>query len=138
DRMFENCGKDYGKYWKILNEIAGRKKRETITSLSINGQDVNDSTEIASAFSDFFGKVVGHSELELLDERNSCPPSLGVSFTRVTADEIVRAISKISAGGGSLSNGISGKVLKKLAPCLVEPLVELLNRSFEEGFTLCT
>lgn len=75
--------KDPKKLWRNLNEIMGRKKKQEITSIRINGSDISDPKIIAHSFNDFFIDSIKSLCTDLAD----CPSP---RFKRVTQTMILR------------------------------------------------
>jgi hypothetical protein len=120
-------------YWKTMKIVMGAKAKPGIGTLNVNGDQLVDSVEKATAFNRYFA-----SQCTLNDVPSAMPPmsfetAERIGVVRTTPDEVetlTRALDSSKANG---PDGISIQFLKSTATSISDALSRLFNTSFRRG-----
>jgi hypothetical protein len=133
--------KDPKKLWGLLKEVStGEVPVNKIEKITVNGQSITSSVNIANEFNDFFssvGNTISNSVQPI--EKTACDflvekpevPDLDLSGT--SQAEIVEIIRSFESKSSSDLDGISTKLLKFIAIEISFPLYHIFNLSLSTG-----
>ena len=129
-----NCKKT----WSVLNELLGRKKRDNLCNLEINGEISDDKELISNKFNDYFANVTTEivNSLPTPDVSFSQFLSGNYSSSFVLSQTTPSCVEKIvkdlnNTGGGHPD--IPASVFKKCSTLLSEPISFIINKCIEDG-----
>ena len=140
---FHNNLNDMKKTWTGINELVNirSKNRVTISQINYKGKTLNDNTDMANAFNDFFTNVGPNldAEIPICQKPNGStlylspriPRSIFISPT--DSYEIKDIISNLDDTKSSGPSPIPTKLLKLAADELSTQLADICNMSFLEG-----
>lgn len=129
--------------WDIINsERASKKQSSTISSLNINGEKVEDSSQLANQLNNYFSSIAEktlqnnrlHPAARRSFETNAWMLDSNLEIFKPTTSEEINSI--LSALKPTLSSGIDNipsRVLKYCKEELSHPLTLLINKSMAEG-----
>ena len=140
-KLLSEHSKSSKEYWKIVNNVLGRKTVSNIQALNINGTDlqVEGNEEIvANEFVNYFGNVVKNISKNFSDKNQITVPAQSFfsnSFfcQPIMETEIMNAINNMTDKNSKSLDNISPKFLKKFKNYLITPLCFLFNLSIKEG-----
>ena len=128
--------------WRILNQVIGKNKstsNQNSTSFLNNGKLISDKNDIAKSFNDFFSNIgpslaqkIPKSEKSCLDFVNRFVNS-SLFLTPVTANEILRIVSKFRNKRSSGVDHIDMYTIKQVVAFIAEPIAHICNKSFQQG-----
>lgn len=127
--------------WKIINsERKSRIEATSPTELDISGKRTSDLTTMADHFNNYFISVADET---LQKSKQPCNQQLSVETENLNTpslvlhptnyEEVYRAISSLKPKTSSGYDGISAKLIKTCKEELVNPLVEIINKSYASG-----
>lgn len=126
--------------WDIINSHRNTSKSSGKKILGIkdeNGSLIKDPKTISNMFNDFFIDVTHQSDV--IDGKNTFhrEPTAFVAasffLTPVTADEVADIIKSLKPKTSAGTDNVSPKLLKDCSQFFIQPLVHLINCSFENG-----
>ena len=125
--------------WKVINSLLGKTRKTQINAIEIKGKVINDSKKIANNFNTYFSNVAKNIRKEIpqtIGFKNYLPRTSSPSsffFTPTNIEEVKEIIGKLKPKRSSGLDKIPTIVLKYLPDNILNTLIKLLNRSFEEG-----
>ena len=153
DKIIKNAQKNYYKnlikqhnnscigLWKTLGSIISKKNKQTnINNLNINGNIINDPTQIANALNDFLSNIGPKlaSKFQNRDD-NSFMKSMGERYDQsmrlheTNPNEIQKLIEDLKIKKSAGYDELSAKFLNICAPHISEPLAIIFNASIKNG-----
>ena len=137
--LFETHKHNIKKTWSALRDIINRsaKSNSIPTAFLINDRKVCNPQEISEEFNNYFStigqklsdNVTGPDFQQYL--RGNHPNSMFVN--PVTEVEILNSIAAIKPKTSQGHDGISSKILKKIADLISQPLSHVFNKSLSAG-----
>lgn len=134
-------GKNSRKIWKVVNSILRpcSPPPELPSKLSVNGETVTGPDNVANALGTFFAEVgrktadsVGNSAKSFKDYLGpACTKSMAIA--PVSPSEILLIVLNLRGNSASGFDRVHTKVLKAVAPSIIEPLTYLINLSLHKG-----
>lgn len=126
--------------WRVINALSGKSRTgaRQIVVRNSGGETISDPQEVCEYFNDFFTDAPYKVVSQIPAARNQVRPGKCVSesfyLSHITEHELVNIIttrlkSKRSAG----FDGFPSFLIKRSAESLIEPLVYLVNLSFDSG-----
>ena len=104
-----------------------------------NNSDITDNKEMANSFNNFFANI-GNSVEQKIPRSQRCfssylttPISTSFDTTLCNEIEIKNIISNLGVNKAFGPNSIPTSLLKEFSPLLIEPIKNLINKSFTEG-----
>ena len=139
-RQFEKHKHDLKSTWKVINEALNTKKDTNFPQHIIEeGRKIEDPTEIAELFNDFFvnigpnlAKDIPNTDKDFhifLKNRNS----QSLFFEPVIEEEIKDIVNNLNTKKGSGCDGITNFLLKSIINEIITPLTYILNLSMSSG-----
>ena len=142
DNLFNTYKSDIKKTWKSISEILNKTNRRVnkIEKIVKNNNVVTDKNEIADSFNEFFANI-GPLLASKIDINNKKPYtsylkrviSSEFNFATVDSDYVLKIIKSLRTKDSKGHDGISTKMLKSLAPVLLEPITLIINQSLATG-----
>ena len=128
--------------WKALKSLSGTSKpRFCINEITTENEVVSDESVIANELNEYFVNIleqIGNNNDAGVDSENTKLKNFVYSRLKVdtvynipllTIKQTIGIIDKISSNKASGYDGLSVRVLKKIAPVFANPLSKLLNLS---------
>ena len=141
EKIDENKGNPKG-VWKVLKSLRGTSKpRLRINEITTENEVVSDESVIANELNEYFVNIleqIGNNndagvDFENTKLKNFVHSRLNVdtvyNIPLLTIAQTIAIIDKISSNKASGYDGLSVRVLKKIAPVFANPLRKLLNLS---------
>ena len=131
-------------FWNTLRQVLpGKKNRNEIEKLVVNGNDLCDKEDIANSLNDYFTSIAS----SLLADRPSpdCdvifnqfePQHLvnedAFTFRKLNEADVFKALRTLDTSKATGADNIPAKVLKIAAPGISQVLTNLFNKSFQRG-----
>ena len=137
--IFAKFKHDIKRTWSIINEPLHRKK-ETISSRLFyhNGKTLEDPSEIANAFNEYFISI-GPSLANKIDKNNNFRKYLRnasesrLYFEPITEHKTMKIIENLKNKTSSGIDGISNQLLKSAKNVLVKPITTIVNQMIVTG-----
>lgn len=133
----QDAGNDYGKCWRVVNEITGRAQRKTeIRSIiSREGEVLTEQADICNEINDYFVSVVKDLSGNDCDgSRFPANVSARTLFvTPATPLEVLGVIRNLKSKCAPGSDGIDNTLLKRTSFNVVDILTHLINLSLKSG-----
>ena len=133
--------------WKLLNQTIGRttKKPQVFPPVFSDGLNTFDTPlKIVNGFNDFFTDVALKISKEIPKSKFRPEHYLGppcrnrFKFSKITPEGLLKTISRMKPKVSFGLDLISNKLLKAIAPSILQPLVHIFNLSLCNGFVHCT
>ena len=128
--------------WRAINDLLGKAKPKSCSSLKVNNQIVNDAKQITNRCNQYFSNV-GNALREKLpqscsDFKTYLPKSSSKSlyFNPVTSTEVKRVITELKSKHSCGLDGISTRTLKLYPGNIALILAHIFNLSLSEGVFL--
>ena len=128
--------------WTLIRDVIGSqsKTRENLPNFFRQNKDIlNNAKDIADGFNDFFAGIgpqlaaeIDQSGRSFKSYLNNCDSLFRISL--VTETSILNVIKKLKPKTSSGVDCVSNKLLKRIAPIIINPLHYLINLSLESGF----
>ena len=139
ENIFAKFKHDIKGTWSIINESLHRKKK-TISSRIFyhNGKTLEDPSEIANAFNEYFISI-GPSMANKIDKNNNFRKYLrNASESRlyiepITEHKTIKIIENLKNKTSSGIDGISNQLLKSAKNVLVKPITTIVNQMIDAG-----
>ena len=132
-----------GKMWNTISEIIHKQKNNNISikKIYVQGKCINDQTEIANIFNDFFINIGPHLTKNSIEKDRSHTSykkyinnSILSSFNfQLIDDEALKKLNSLCTKTSSGYDGIPTHLLKFLSPALIRPLPLIINQSLITG-----
>ncbi|CAB4010237.1 RNA-directed DNA polymerase from mobile element jockey-like, partial [Paramuricea clavata] len=127
--------------WKTMNNLLGRQNKPTkVNELSISGNNLTNSEDIAEGFNEFFSNI-GPDLASKIDTSNhnfqeyiKKPKSEFTVFESITTNKVYYLLRGLSSAKATGIDKISSKILKLAAPAISSSLTYIFN----QAITLCT
>ena len=143
NEMFDACKRDLKLTWKLVREVSCTRKgqaRQLPEYFRYQGNTIRSPQEIANNFNQFFTEIgpqladkIPKSKKHLKDFL-STPSPLDFQFTELSEQRILNFVKKIKPKASYGEDFISNKVLKFIAPTIIQPLKHIINISLQTGF----
>ena len=138
--LFASCGNDLIKIWKVIKGILHGYSTETLPStFTKNGTLVTENINIANNFNENFISVGSNLAANI----SPLPPTLKMSclsephtpffMLPTNNDEILSICSNFESKGSAGYDEISSTIAKSTMQCIISPLTDIINCSFETG-----
>ena len=132
------------KMWNTISEIIHKQKNNNISikKICVQGKCINDQTEIANIFNDFFiniGPNLTKSIIEKDQSHTSYKKYINNSilssfnFQLIDDEALKKPLNSLRTKTSSGYDGISTQLLKFLSPDLIRPLRLIINQSLITG-----
>ena len=140
--MFNKFINDSRKTWRTINEVLNKckDKRSFPNYFIINNSKVNDKQQIADKFNDFFVNIGPNLSRNITNTSGKTVKSFlkqiinsQFSFDLVDDSHISKVLSQITSKTSSGHDGISTKLLKRIAPFIIPYLTIIINQSLVTG-----
>ena len=141
EKIDENKGNPKG-VWKALKSLSGTSKpRVCINEITTENEVVNDKAVVANELNEYFINILEQTgnnndagvDFEKTKLKNFVYSRLNVdtvyNIPLLTIELTIALMDKISGNKASGYDGLSVRVLKKIAPVFANPLCKLLNLS---------
>ena len=128
--------------WTLIRDVIGSqtKKRENLPNFFKQNQDIlNDPNDIANGFNDFFVGIGPQLAAEVQPASRSYKSYMKdcdtvFKFSSISEASILGVIQKLKPKTSAGLDCVSNKLLKRIAPLIINPLHYLINLSLETGF----
>ena len=144
--MFDKKNNSIKKIWKNLNTVCSFKSKNnktTVSKLLRNGKEISDPAEISSEFNKYFSTVgkslINNSQYTYPTNDNNykkyCAHSIPNSMfcEPVEAIELVAIITNLNSAKSAGPDNIGPRLLKEIAPVIIQPFLYIINLSFITG-----
>lgn len=145
-QMFDSKTNTIKKLWENLNTVCSFKRKpskNSVSKLIINDQVLVDSYNISNGFNKYFSSV-GET---LVQNLTNDPMFNNLSFTSyldkprlhsmfcepLEAEELFKLIENLNTHKSPGPDGIAPKLIKEIAPLILQPLLYLFNLSLSTG-----
>ena len=127
---------DCKRTWSVLNNVLNKGNHSTVLPDAVN----DNTSNLAKQFNDFFSSIGATLSSQINQPQGvsfnhflsgNYPCSLFMKPTH--SDELIRIISDLKSSHTAGVDGICTKVLKAIAPIIIEPLVHCINLSLTTG-----
>lgn len=124
--------------WNIIHKEKGIKKSkaEEFNSIKINNKVISSPSEASAAFNDFFvtaaSNLIGTTTINV-NLNHMCNIQSSMYITEVNEAEILEIIASLKQKNSSGDDGISNKMIKRMAPFILKPLTYIINASLLSG-----
>ena len=130
--------------WNTISEIIHKQKNNhtSITKICFQEKYINDQTEIANTFNDFFINIGPNLKKNIIQKdqsnisyrkyRNASILS-SFNFQLIDDESLRKTLNSLRTKSSSGYDGISTRLLKFLAPALISPLRLIINQSLITG-----
>ena len=142
DEIFEKYKYDIKNTWKHISEILNKsnKKKNQIVQIVVDGNIIQDKELMANKFNDFFANI-GSKLASTIDTTNKKPFNSYLNkmittsfvFNLLTPEETNKIIKSLKTKTSTGDDGISVKLMKYLAPALINALTLIINQSLITG-----
>ena len=140
--IFETYRSDIRKTWDHINEVLFRTKKpnELPAYLKIDGSKIEDETEMATRFNNFFvnigpnlSKNINHNSHRTFSSflKNNITHSF--EFKNIDINIVHKTIHALNTKNSTGHDGLSTKLLKRIAPVITRPLTVIINQSLNTG-----
>ena len=141
--MEKRLQKSPNEVWNILKELQG-KAGEEACNVVVEGHEVQGE-EAANIFNDYYIEKVRRTKEKLGEEAAHPMKSTekradvlalkkdSLDFTKVTEEDVIRAIKSMKASKATDTNGISPFILKLAAPVMATPLAFVISGSLSQA-----
>ena len=143
NEKFNNCKKDLKTTWQLITEVSGTKKgqsKQLPEYFRYKGDILRSPQDIADNFNKYFTKIGPQLANQIpkgkkhLKDFLSTPNPLSFEFLELSESRILNFISKMKSKSSYGADSISNKVLKFIAPTIIQPLKHLINTSLRTGY----
>ena len=140
---------DRRQLWKNIKELSGKAYTTSfIPSVKIGNTSYSSSQEIVNIFADHFvdvaSKVISSknwsnnteyvsSDVFLDNIDKKVPKNSTFSVPHISCSDLESQLRNIAVNKATGMDGISGNLLKSVAPIISVPLANIINRSLDEG-----
>ena len=154
DLLDTNC-LDSRKCWEVINEVRGKKAKDKIETINIDGEDISadkNSNRVAQNFNLFFSNVadnlIANAGLNIESDGNSIQNAIGnvevnasivnkagaiLREFSLTTSDIEKAIRSLKNKNNIGDDGISTTIIKELMELFGEILLPIFNKSLKQG-----
>ena len=142
DSKFAEYKGNLKKTWGVISEILCKDKKNKleIDKINCHGSVIKDPKQIANRFNEYFINVgptvcsqIDISNKKSFDSYITNRIYTSLTFQLVSSEDISKIIRKFKPKPSSGHDGISLKLLKFIAPAIIEPLTHLVNQSLVTG-----
>lgn len=126
--------------WNVINSERKQKEESNqVTKLEIKGQETTSPMEIADYLNTFFTTIAGETiKINRPENRQLTPPALNrvppnLMLTPTCRQEMAEIIGSLKPKSSAGYDEISAKLLKFCESELIDPLVNITNKSFSSG-----
>ena len=137
--IFEKFKHDIKRTWSIINESLHRKKKTISPRIFYhNGKTLEDPSEIANAFNEYFISI-GPSLANKIDKNNNFRKYLRIAsesrlyFEPITEHKTMKIIENLKNKTSFGIDGISNQLLKSAKNVLVKPITTIVNQMIVTG-----
>ena len=133
NEKFDDC--DMKQAWKNINDLLGRSKNSEneVTELIDGNNSITDKLEIANTFNRRFIHTEIDSQVSNICDWSETSNSKSIYLEETDVSEVSEAISELKTDSAAGPDGITTKVVKKIAHILCPLIVMLVNMIFETG-----
>ena len=125
--------------WSLINESLHRKNKSISSNMfSRNGETLEDSSEIANAFNEYFISI-GASLANQMDKNNNSrkylrnPSENRLHFDPITEHKTMTTIGNLKNKTSPGIDGLSNQLIKMSKNVLVKPLTIITNQMIVTG-----
>ena len=143
--LFNECQGNSSKIWKLFNDITGRKENNIISSICVNGQEIQSQLDIVNKFNQYFVNVAESVKSALpnvdylvTDQFLRFIYDKGIkanSFTipLMSRDDVTRFLHTLDTHKGKGHDGLSASFLKAVSSSITDALLDIVNTSILSG-----
>ena len=137
----ENNKNNPGSIYKLFQEFSagkGSSKGSNISSINHNGVHIEDPTELANTFNNFFANVAGkikepvtHSNHDKLKDfcDSRLPDNIKFSISNIEKDQVLKYLSTMDSCKATGTDNIGPRLLKFAAPYIAGDISYICNHS---------
>ena len=141
----DNNKNNPGSIYKLFQEVGagkGCKKQSNITSIINNGSQIEDPTEIANIFNDFFVNVASRikepvtgSNHDKLKEfcQSKLPENAKFSISTIDKHKVLKYLSNIDVSKATGTDNIGPRLIKLAAPYIADDITFICNHSINNS-----
>jgi len=141
DANFELHKKNPKKTWELLKEAAClNKSNDKIDEIIVNNETITDQCKIANSFNEFFSSIgtdISESILPTTKKPEDYMPNLEnldeIDLGNTSQTHFCDIVKSLQPKCSLDSDGLSTKLLKKIAQEISEPLAHIFNLSLQQG-----
>jgi len=142
EKQFNKFKNDIKNTWITIKDIINRNKNNQTTPVlfNINNCNITNKQEIANEFNKFFINIGPQLASQIPEIQNKSfttylnnPFNENLTFTPISADQIIKIITGLNNKTTSGFDRISTKLLKDIKIELSEPLKLIINQSLKAG-----
>ena len=123
-----------GKVWKELSRLVGKGQRKSVESLKGQNGVIMDKHNIADEFGAYFSSVVGSVDVGSSDACAKLPwCESAFRFDAIDEEDVLKLLEGLDPNKAVGVDGISGKILRAVAPGVSASLTSLFNASIRSG-----
>ena len=137
--IFTKFKHDIKRTWAVINESLHRKNKSISSRMfSHNGKTLEDPSEIANAFNEYFISI-GPSLANQMDKNNNFrkylrnPSESCLHFEPITEHKTMRIIENLKNKTSTGIDGLSNQLIKMAKNVLVKPLTIIINQMIVTG-----
>ena len=137
--IFTKFKHDIKRTWSVINESLHRKNKSISSRMfSHNGKTLEDPSEIANAFNEYFISI-GPSLANQMDKNNNFrkylrnPSESRLHFEPITEHKTMRIIENLKNKTSTGIDGLSNQLIKMAKNVLVKPLTIIINQMIVTG-----
>jgi hypothetical protein len=146
-QLFDIKTNSIKRLWSNLNMVCNfkmNKSKSTIYKLRTNSEIVTDKNDICNVFNQYFVNIGDKLVTDVLSQypswsANDCdrylnkPLAHSIFCEPVTAPELSRLITNLNTSKSAGADNLSPKLIKDIAPAILEPLLYIFNFSLTSG-----
>ena len=140
EEIFEQYKNDVKNTWKHINNLISKSNKKTIRQITVNGGTIKDKQKMADEFNYFFANI-GSKLASTIDTSNKKPfndylnkiITSSFNFDLLSPNDTMKIIKSLKTKTSTGHDGISTKLLKSIAPGLINPLTLIINQSLITG-----
>ena len=135
---------DTKKLWQTLNNVIGKHTDKTccIDSLRVDNLTITSSAEISEKMCDYFSNVGKNYANKIKRPKKDINSYLSkirqnyesMMFTQVNRSELLKLFKELPNKSSHGHDNLDNILLKEISEGIVDPLVNLFNRSLNEGY----
>ena len=132
------------KLWQTLNNVIGQHRDKTccIDSLCVENLTLTCPTQIGNKMCDYFANIGKRFANKIKKPKEDIDTYLSIirknteslSFTHVNRCELLKLLKELPNKSSHGHDNLDNILLKELSDGIVEPLLQLFNRSLTEGY----
>lgn len=139
-RKIENGKSDPRTIWKLFRELrsSNNESGRTIHSVNIDGNDYNDSCEIANIFNDFFVNIaaklkdqITESNFDYIEQfvNSKVPHDITFDIPEISVDSVLKGLNDLDSSKATGIDNIGPRLLKLSANIIAGEIAYIINSS---------